>query len=207
MSGAAVAGSDTVKDMSAFRGRPLLMVAAATVMLLVSGCSATIAPDPNAAAPGEAPRAGESTPPATASDKGSAGAATGEDPAGSGAETTTSATGSVTAEEHRAALAKTVDQQLTCGGGSLEITEFAVRVEVTDDCDTIVVTGSSVMVLAQNVKTLVVDGFSTDALVAAVDAVRVTSNGSSTTVRWESGTPSVEDAGFASDLRLSEFAR
>lgn len=195
-------GSDTVKSMIVFRGRALLSAAVLATGLLVGGCSATIAPDPNAGIENDA------SSPSRAHDAGTdtGRETTGAPPESSGAQTTGSGTGSVTAQEHRAALAKTVDQQLTCGGGNLEITEFAVRVEVTDDCDTIVVTGSSVLVVAQKVKTLVVDAFSTDALVASVDAVRVTSNGSSTTIRWESGTPSIEDAGFASDLRLSEFA-
>lgn len=206
MSRVAVAESDTVKDMSAFRGRALLTATGVVVMLLASGCSASIAPDPNAA-PAESSIATEGNAPAATGDEGPEQHGAAPESAATEKETTTSGTGSVTAEEHRAALAKTVDQQLTCGGGNLEITEFAVRVEVTDDCDTIVVTGSSVMVLAQNVKTLVVDAFSTDALVASADAIRVTSNGSSTTVRWESGAPSIEDTGFASDLRLSEFAR
>ncbi|WP_433677216.1 hypothetical protein [Microbacterium gorillae] len=187
--------------MSAFRGRALLSATVLVTMLLTGGCSATIAPDPNA---GTANSASSPSIPAAGTDSGSA--TTDAPQPSTGAQNTASGTGSVTAQEHRAALAKTVDQQLTCGGGNLEITEFSVRVEVTDDCDTIVVTGSSVMVLAQNVKTLVVDAFSTDALVASADAIRVTSNGSSTTVRWESGAPSIEDAGFASDLRLSEFA-
>ncbi|MFK4789178.1 hypothetical protein [Microbacterium sp. ZW T5_56] len=196
--------------MSAFRGRPLLGATVLVATLVLGGCSATIAPDPNAVAPAQS-AAGEHS----AADSGSASdPPTDERSEGPDVETTTtdsesasagSGTGSVTAAEHRAAVANTVDQQLACGGGNLDITEFAVRVEVTDDCDTIVVTGSSVLVVAQKVKTLVVDAFSTDALVASVDAIRVTSKGSSTTVRWESGTPSIEDAGFASDLRLSEF--
>lgn len=197
-----MSGSDTVKNMSAFRGRVLLSAGVLVTMLLIGGCSATIAPDPNAGTANGA--SSPSSPDDAGTDKRSE--TTDAPQESTGTHDTGSGTGSVTAPEHRAALAKTVDQQLTCGGGNLEITEFAVRVEVTDDCDTIVVTGSSVLVLAQEVKTLVVDAFSTDALVASADAIRVTSNGSSTTVRWESGTPSIDDAGFASDLRVSEFA-
>lgn len=86
--------------------------------------------------------------------------------------------------------------EVTCGGGELEVDAFAAAVRVVDGCGTLVVTGSSAVVVAGDVGTLVVDAFSARVHVDTAGSIDLGADSSGATVTWGSGTPSVTDGGW-----------
>ena len=105
----------------------------------------------------------------------------------------------------REAIAARATQQVTCGGGDLELADIGVVVEVTDDCARLVVSGHGGVVLGASVADLEVSGVGAVVLVADVDTVHVTGDGS--VVLWESGAPAVEDESVGSTLLPAGAAR
>lgn len=160
----------------------LALSIAAVAML--AGCSATVTPDRDAAGSGTA----------------SSTAAGAEQPADDAAAATSAPEASRPAGEspYRQWLREGIDRQVTCGGGSLTIDEFALAVEITDDCDEVVIAEDSVTVVAQNVDSLTVRGFAVDVSVLQVGTVTLEED--SITVGWEAGNPNVDGESLAADV-------
>ena len=145
------------------------------IALALSGCTFGFSPD--------GPPTSGDTPPSTSSESNAPTDDTGDEDA------------DLLTRENIAARAT---QQVTCGGGELEIADIGLVVEVTDDCARLVVSGHGSVVLAASVDDLNVSGVGAVVFAADIATVRVTGDGS--VVLWESGSPSVDDESVGSVL-------
>lgn len=91
----------------------------------------------------------------------------------------------------REAITALATQSLRCEETMLEIDSTSVIVTVTGRCEQLVVSGTSAVVVAEEVGTLEVSGTSAVVLVTSLDTLNV--SGTSAQVYWSEGTPSVTD--------------
>lgn len=181
------ADSVDVMPRHGFRTAPAALALAAVIVL--TGCTATVTPDRDAGGPERTVSASDDAPTTEATPT----------EATASNEATAPSEGSRAGESpYRQWLRSDLDRQVTCGGGSLTIDEFALAVEITDDCDEVVIAADSVTVVAQNVGSLTVRGFATDVSVLQVDTVTLEED--SVTVGWEQGNPKVTGEAFAADV-------
>lgn len=162
--------------------------ALATLGLLVAGCS--IAVDPG--------------------DEGGGGSAPGDGSGGSSSSIAASDDGAtddddVTADDGDGTalsdlpedLADHAFNQVTCGGGELELSTPGTVVRVVDTCERLVVSGAGSVVVAEEVGELVVEIIAV-VHVASASSIEVTSGASGAQVTWGSGSPTVtNDAAVA----------
>lgn len=107
------------------------------------------------------------------------------------------ATGSSVAEDAntaawREAITAQATQTQRCNDDTLEIDGAGVVVAVTGTCERLIVSGTTAVVVAEQVGTLEVSGTGAVVVVASVDAVTV--SGTSALVYWGEGTPTVTDS-------------
>lgn len=156
---------------------PTLALLAATSVLL-AGCTFQIRdPDSQRDEP-EAPQTSEAT---DAPDR--------DDEADDEADTEIS--------DDRAEYIEIANQTLTCDG-ELEIDEDGASVRVEGPCDSLLISGDAVMVVADDVDTLRITA--SGALVYALEVESIELTGDVNTVYWTGATPSTDDSGAANDL-------
>ena len=98
----------------------------------------------------------------------------------------------------RQQYADSVTTTVTCDDGEYTFNGFSGVYEITNDCQSISVSGSSVVILAQNIGHVEVLGFSNRVYALSVSEVDV--SGSSNLVTWETGSPTVTDNGFQNTI-------
>ena len=94
-----------------------------------------------------------------------------------------------------------VTSTLTCDG-MLDVSAVGGIVAVTGQCDHLLISASSTIVLADTVGKLEVTGVGTTVVAGSADAVEVI--GTSNVVVWESGSPSVSDTGIGNMVKPVE---
>lgn len=198
-----------VVGMNIITGRSVGIIALLLTAPALTACTVELtpgAPSSSPAAPTEstdtdAESTGEATPAAPASPASPATTATPADTA-----TPTEDTSSTDEDDafwdlelyERAYYEDSIDLELVCPTGSLEIDTTGVVVDILEPCDSVTVSGNGVVVLAQSVGTLTVDGIGVNAIVADATAVTITDGGNGSMVTWESGTPAVQDDSIGS---------
>lgn len=86
--------------------------------------------------------------------------------------------------------------QTACGDGDVGTDLAGAAVEITDRCVTLTVGGADSVVVAQDVRHLIVTGAGSRVAVQSVATVTISAAGA--TVTWEEGTPTVTDDGAGS---------
>lgn len=99
--------------------------------------------------------------------------------------------------DDRAEYLDIANQTLTCDG-ELEIDEDGASVRVEGPCDTLLISGDAVLVVADDIDTLRITASGALVYALEVDAIELT--GDVNTVYWTGSTPSTDDAGVANDL-------
>lgn len=157
-------------------------LALAASLIALVGCTVSI----DEAPPGSEPTASQSpAAPQGASADGSASAPSQPDP-----------DVAANAAAWREALAPSITQSQTCQG-TLEIGETGVGVQVSGDCERLVVSGTSAVVLAESVTELEVSG--TGALVILDGVAQLSISGTSARAYWtDTSTPTVLDTATGS---------
>lgn len=87
----------------------------------------------------------------------------------------------------------------TCASGELVIVQAGAVVAIDDECTLVRVEASGVVVLAAHIDTLEIIGAANQVQASSIDTVEL--GGSGNDVRWESGTPAVNDTGAANTAR------
>ncbi|MFV0252662.1 MAG: DUF3060 domain-containing protein [Beutenbergiaceae bacterium] len=100
------------------------------------------------------------------------------------------------ADQWRQAVTDRATQTMNCDGGTLHIDDLSTTIVVTGPCDRLVVSGSSIAVVAEQVETLEVNGVSIVVLVTSISELIL--EGSSLQVYWSQGdAPSVSEDGVS----------
>ncbi len=110
-------------------------------------------------------------------------------------------TSAVGPETRRSALADGVTQVPSCAEGSVKLSTAGVTARLPADCAKVVIDAPGIILLAEGIGKLEVDGSTVTVIARSIESVVLTSPGNQ--VYWDIGAPEVLDLGTGSTLRTN----